>query len=180
MHASVHTFVERALTPTDVADRQVLEVGSLDVNGSVRPFVESLEPLFYLGTDMCDGPGVDWVCPAEQLVETFGPWEWGCVISTECLEHVEDWRAVVRNLKGVVSVGGVLLVTTRSFGFPYHPYPIDTWRYELADMERIFADFAIEILEPDPQDPGVFLRARKRDVRQLVDLDAIQLRRWNG
>jgi hypothetical protein len=177
MHASVHAFVERTLTPADVRDRRVLEVGSLDVNGSVRSFVQSLEPSEYLGVDIAEGPGVDRVCPAEELIQTFGVCEWDCVISTECLEHVEDWRACIRNLKGVTR--DLLLITTRSLGFPYHPHPIDTWRYELADMEAIFADFAIEALEPDPEQPGVFLRARKVDKPQ-VDLDVIELFRWDG
>src|SRR4029077_149992 len=177
MHQSVHAFVERTLTFRDILDRRVMEVGSFDVNGSVRPYVESLKPVEYLGVDICDGPGVDRICPAEELIATFGLSDWDCVISTECLEHVEDWRACIRNLKGVTS--DLLIVTTRSLGFPYHPHPVDTWRYELSDMEAIFADFNIEKLEPDPEAPGIFLRARKTDKRP-VDLDAIELFRWDG
>ena len=38
---------------------KVLEIGSLDINGSVRPLFEDAE--YYLGIDMQEGPGVDLV-----------------------------------------------------------------------------------------------------------------------
>jgi len=61
MHASVMDFARSALTAADVAGKRVIEAGSMDVNGSVRPYVESLGPDLYFATDMREGPGVDWV-----------------------------------------------------------------------------------------------------------------------
>lgn len=176
-HESCLAFAARALTHNDVHGQRVLEVGSFDVNGSVRPIVNALGPTEYLGVDVSAGPGVDQVCAADDLLTTFGPDSWDLVVSTEMLEHVEDWRTVVRNLKGVLRPGGALLVTTRSEGFPWHAHPSDTWRYSIADMRRIFADFAIERLEVDSEAPGVFLKARKPAPGAAADLESIELYR---
>jgi hypothetical protein len=42
-------------------------------------------------------------------------------------------------------------------------------------MQEIFADFIIEILEPDPQEPGVFLKSRKPPNHQPADLSVYRL-----
>lgn len=174
-HASVLSFGPRALAPKHVAYSTVLEIGSLNVNGSLRPYVESLRPASYVGVDFRIGPGVDLIRDA---TEPYFPDHVGApydvVICTEMLEHVLDWRAAVRNIKACVRPGGHLLITTRSLGFQFHEYPGDYWRYELADMERIFADFYIELLESDPQAPGVFLYATATSAPQ-ADLSGVRL-----
>jgi len=156
-------FAARSLTPEIVAGRDVLEVGALDVNGSVRPHVESLGPARYLGVDITTGPRVDAIMDAGDLVSKLGAGSFDVVLTTEMVEHVRDWRRVFHNLKGVVRPGGYLLVTTRSIGFHYHGYPYDFWRYEPEDMREILADFEIIAVERDPEAPGVFVFARRPD-----------------
>jgi SAM-dependent methyltransferase len=149
------------LTSEDVRGKSVLEVGSQNVNGSLRSYVEGLGPSRYFGVDMTPGAGVDEVCSAEKLLERFGPNAFDVVISTEMLEHVRDWRAVVNNMKGVLKPGGIMLFTTRSQGFAFHAYPFDFWRYELSDVSALFDDFETLNLESDPLEPGVFFKGRK-------------------
>lgn len=168
-------FAERVLPADLVRGRRVIEVGSMNVNGSVRAGLEALGPAKYVGVDLGEGPGVDQVCPADRLLERFGPKSFDLVVSTEMLEHVLDWRTAVENLKGLVADGGHLLITTRSLGFPYHEFPYDYWRYEQDDMRRIFADFTIEALEPDSFMPGVFMLARRDVARPAVDLSPVAL-----
>jgi SAM-dependent methyltransferase len=91
----------------------------------------------------------------------FRPEVFDVVISTGVLEHARNWCLVVSNLKHVVKPGGVLLLTTRSFGFPYHPWPYDFWRYEKDDLRAIFSDMDILVLESDPQLPGVLMKSLK-------------------
>ena len=160
-HASCIEFIRRHVSSIDVAGREVLEVGARNVNGSVRELVCTLQPRRYVGVDLEPGPGVDEICDAKELVSRFGPSTFDVVISTEMLEHVRDWHTVVTQFKAVLRPAGLLFLTTRSRGFPYHPFPEDFWRFELSDMEEIFSDCDREVLETDPSMPGVFLRARK-------------------
>nr|WP_079083308.1 class I SAM-dependent methyltransferase [Streptomyces antibioticus] len=155
-------FARTHLSRTDVSGKPVLEVGSCDVNGTIRRLVESLGPAKYVGVDIVSGPGVDLICPAEKLVERFGNESFDVVVTTEMLEHVRDWRTVIHNLKNVLRPGGILLITTRSRGFHFHGYPADFWRYEVSDISRILADMTLESVESDSSDsPGVFVRARR-------------------
>jgi SAM-dependent methyltransferase len=169
-------FGVRVVTVEDVRGKRVIEVGSMNVNGSLRETIEAHRPAKYIGVDLGEGPGVDEVCPAEALVARFGEESFDLVVCTEMLEHVREWRVVVTNLKRLVASGGVLLVTTRSKGFPYHEYPFDYWRFEPDDMRAIFADFSIEVLEPDTYMPGVFMKARRTNTAKAApDLGAYKL-----
>ena len=163
MHESVLAWAGETLASSDIKDRRVLEVGSYDVNGSVRPIVMALDPSSYLGVDQSEGPGVDVVCGATELVERFGVGAFDVVISTEMMEHVVDWRPIIMEMVDVLGPNGLLLITTRSPGFPYHPYPIDTWRYTVDAMHDILAACGLIFRQvtSDPQVPGVFAMARK-------------------
>lgn len=163
MHKSVLAWTAAAVAREDIAGRSVLEVGSYDVNGTVRPILAAHDPARYVGVDMTSGPGVDRVLDCTALVDEFGAGSWDVVVSTEMLEHVRDWRASIRNLIGVVAQGGLLVITTRSPGFPYHPFPEDHWRYPVAAFERLLANAHLEPIDvrEDPEAPGVFVKARK-------------------
>lgn len=181
MHDSVLKWVEQALSAEDVAGRRVLEVGAYDVNGSVRPVVERLEPSEYAGVDQAPGPGVDVICDAADLASVLDRSAFDVVISTEMLEHVVDWRPVMTAMVNVLAPGGLLVLTTRSPGFPYHPYPIDTWRYTRETMGQILGACGLYVRElvDDPQVAGVFAIAVKPAdwvaPWDLGDLDLIEV-----
>lgn len=169
------TFIRDNLKTKEVKGKFILDVGARDLNGSARDHVTTLKPKEYVGTDIEKGPGVDLVCNAVDLIATFGEGVFDVVITTEMLEHVEDWKTVIHNLKTVLKPNGLLLITTRSKGFPYHEYPGDHWRYQLDDMYEIFADFEILVMEPDPIEPGVFVKAVKPEEFTETDLSGYEL-----
>lgn len=170
-HSTCIAFGQRVLKPDDIRGKRVIEVGSANINGSLRSWVESQSPQSYVGVDIAFAPGVDEICAAEDLISRFGKESFDVVICTEVLEHVSDWRGTVSNIKNVLKSGGVLLVTTRSVGFPCHGFPHDFWRYDLNDGRTIFSDLTIELLEKDTP-PGIFLLARKPVKFAEVDLCA--------
>lgn len=177
MHKSVMEFCKRHIT--DAKGKRVLEVGAYDVNGTVRPFVESQEPEIYIGIDLksCNHKGhkndhrcADIVLPAEKLTEVFAKESFDIVICTEVLEHVESWQNVIDNMVAVLKTGGYIIITTRSPGFPFHEYPIDRWRFTKDNFKDIFSDFWLNELEDDFEQAGVFLKTTKRKNYHLINL----------
>jgi SAM-dependent methyltransferase len=165
MYPSVMDFVERALPTEKISGAKVLEVGALGVNASVRSFIEKHHPAMYVGVDQKRGPNVDLVANCEQLVKHMGGDAWDIVVSTEMLWHVDNWRVCMRQMTWAVAPGGLLLVTTRSPGFPHHSSAVDNWRFTVNDMERIVEALKLQAvtIEEDkgPESPGVFMLARK-------------------
>lgn len=174
-HASVIFFGVKNLKKEEIENKRVIDVGSHNYNGNMSIFAEKMNPKEYIGVDMIAGPGVDIVCLAEDLVEKFGENSFDTVISNELMEHARNWRDVISNMKRVCKPGGTLLLTTRSKGFKIHAYPHDYWRYEVEDMKKIFSDFEIELLIPDPQAPGVLIKAKKPQNFKENNLEDIAL-----
>jgi len=108
--AVIEFFIEN-VEKKEFENKRVLEVGSKYINGSVRPLIERFcSPKEYIGVDIEAGKFVDLILPAEKLVEYFGPESFDVVISTELLEHVQNWRLVVSNLKDVLKCGGYIYI----------------------------------------------------------------------
>lgn len=76
----------------------VLEVGSLNINGTVRDFFPATD---YLGVDVASGPGVDLVAQGENL--TFDDNTFDIAISAECFEHNPEWAATFANMTRMAS-----------------------------------------------------------------------------
>ena len=170
-------FGWKYLTQEVLEGKDILEVGARDINGTLRYHCEKFKINSYYGIDIEEGKGVDSVLSVYDLIEdTSGVSLYDIVICTEVLEHLEDWRLAVNNMKAVLKSGGYILITTRSKGFKYHAYPHDYWRYEIKDMREIFSDFMNVILGEDSAgEPGVFVFARKPFNWEPNDLSVIEL-----
>lgn len=159
------------LKKEEIEGKRIIEVGSRDVNGSLRPLIESYRPNEYIGADITKGSGVDIICDIKDLISRFGEKSFDVIISTELLEHVKDWKLAIHNIKSVCRINGIILLTTRSYGFKYHGYPYDFWRYEIEDMKCIFQDCVIEKLEKDTE-KGVLVKVIKPE--NFVEQDLSQ------
>lgn len=158
MHDSVRSWVGDTVTIDNLAALSTLEVGALDVNGSVRGYFTG----DYIGVDMRDGPGVDLVANAHAL--PFDDNQFEVVVCTEMLEHDPAPWLSMPEMGRVLRPGGRLLLTTRGNGCSIHQYPGDLWRF-LPDSGPVLAELAgcdvVEVQE-DPLLPGIFLHGVKR------------------
>lgn len=92
----------------------VLEVGSLNVNGSIRKFFNSPK---YVGVDVAKGPDVD-VVTAGHLYESEEQFDVVC--STECFEHDEHYRLTLKKMYDLLRDGGLFFFTCASTGRREH------------------------------------------------------------
>lgn len=94
---------------------RVLEIGSYDVNGSVRRYFSGSD---YVGVDLIEGPGVDIVCEGDKFDR---PDEFfDIAISCECFEHNPNWAETFLNMVRMIKNGGVLIITCATTGRPEH------------------------------------------------------------
>lgn len=104
--------------PSSFIGGKVLEVGSYNVNGSVREFFWG--PLKYIGLDLAPGKDVDVVCNgAEYKTEE----RFDVVISTECFEHDRRWVETFNNMMQLVKRGGLIIFTCASHNRHEHGTP---------------------------------------------------------
>lgn len=96
----------------------VLEIGSLNINGTVRDFFEDTP--IYIGIDLIEGLGVDLVCAGKDYEFKPGDEGWDMVISTECFEHDKDWKETFQNMINLTHDGGMVLFTCASTGRHEH------------------------------------------------------------
>lgn len=152
------TWAARIVKVYDLSGRSVLDVGSRDVNGSLRGLFTGS----YIGVDMVDGPGVDRVACASDL--PFNDGEFSVVICTEMLEHdLTFWRSL-DEMKRVLCRGGHLLLSTRSNGFPNHDYPLDYYRFSLEAVSGLLEACGLSVLSllsDDEETPGVLAVAKR-------------------
>lgn len=156
MHESVLAWVADVTARHGLGQyARVLDVGSMDVNGTCRPLF--LDAAAYLGVDIRPGPAVDQVVVSGgPLPESDPPWD--VIVCTEMLEHDDAPWWTLRRMIEVAAPDCRLILTTRGIGFPLHEYPGDHWRFSCTGLRSLLVDNGWSPLEvaADPQHPGVF------------------------
>lgn len=135
-------FITKYLDPEVELD--ILDIGSHDVNGTIKPFFYS--PKWrYIGIDLVVGENVDIV------VE---PYNWkldkkfDIIISLSTMEHVEDLKEWALQVKKVLK-SNTLVFFSAPFDFPMlHRHPVDCWRIVDDGMKWIMKDIiGLEIID---------------------------------
>lgn len=93
---------------------RTLEVGSLNINGTVRNAFNSDE---YIGVDVGKGAGVDIVVSGHEY-NSSKPFD--CCISCECFEHNPFWKETFLNMIRLCKSGGLVVFTCATVGRPEH------------------------------------------------------------
>jgi hypothetical protein len=103
----------KSLFPEYFKGTSVIEIGSLNINGTVRDFYENCK---YLGVDVGEGKDVDLVCPGEKL--DFADNTFSVSVSAECFEHNPFWLETFKNMHRMASK--FVIFTCASDGRPEH------------------------------------------------------------
>mgnify|MGYP001487091195 CR=1 FL=1 len=171
--------------------RSILEIGSCDINGSLRDFRP--EGALYIGVDLEPGKGVDLVKPLNGPIPIADA-SIDVVVCTSVLEHDPFFWVTTLELARITRPGGLIYLNAPSNGW-FHLHPDDCWRFYpdagvalvrwagynglcLALIESFVAeqsgdvwnDFvAVLAREPAPEAPPAFLhdRIRAYNVRKL-------------
>ena len=116
-HREQMSFVEsvKRKFPDNFVSSKVLEVGSYNVNGSVRQFFDNC---VYVGLDVFPGNCVDVVCSGHLYGASDNTFD--CCISCECFEHNPFWKETFLNMFRMLKSGGILIFTCATTGRPEH------------------------------------------------------------
>lgn len=96
----------------------VLEIGSLNLNGSARQFFTT--GVKYNGVDQRGGEGVDIQSEAIEYLSTIKKPLFDVAISTECFEHAKEWRKILKEMFRVTKKSGLVIVTVANEHRPAH------------------------------------------------------------
>lgn len=88
--------------------KRVLEIGSQNINGTVRQFFKNCD---YIGIDCVPGKDVDIVCLAHEY-DT--PHQFDTVISCEAFEHDPYLDLTIKNIVRLLKPGGLFVATCAS------------------------------------------------------------------
>ena len=142
-HQSQLDFVGRvkAKFPDYFVNKKVLEIGSLDINGSIRIFFDTSS---YIGVDIGEGRGVDVVGRGEELVFPTGYFD--VTASCECFEHNDKWAETFDNMVRMSS--GLVFFSCATTGRPEH----GTGRTSRADNPFLGDYYYFNLTEQDFRD----------------------------
>jgi len=121
----------------------VVDVGSLDVNGSLRSFAPNGSR--YVGADFAEGPGVD-VLLSDPYTLPFGTGTVDAVLCSSVFEHSEFFWLLFLECLRILKPEGLLYLNAPSNGM-VHRYPIDGWRF-YPDAGRALVSWARRNSQP--------------------------------
>ena len=137
MHQAALTEMTKAVYAEKGERLNVLDVGSLDVNGTYRPLIEG-RGWDYTGLDICAGRNVD-IVSADPFRFPVEDDSYDMVISGSTMEHVTAIWKWVPELVRVLKPGGKLVIITH-WQIREHRYPLDCWRVMPDGMKYILDD----------------------------------------
>ena len=151
MHQSSYLLMEdfrdRYIQNLNSYPISILDIGSLNVNGSYQPLFND-DRYQYTGVDQAPGPNVDIVLKKPYFWEEIKSSSHDVVISGQTFEHAEYFWLSMLEITRVLKPGGLCCIIAPSEGH-IHNFPMDCYRF-LPNGLRAAAKFAgLETLEAE-------------------------------
>jgi SAM-dependent methyltransferase len=170
-HQQQFDFIQTLKTkyPSHFTNVKVLEVGSLNINGSIRQFFTDCD---YLGIDVGPGLDVDLVCEGQKLYHPNETYD--TVGSCECFEHNPYWVETFINMHRMTKTNGLVFMSCATTGRAEHgttrTSPQDSpltvtngWEYYknlteqdfrkhifYMDIDKMFSEYEFQVGAPHP------------------------------
>lgn len=127
----------------------ILDLGSMDVNGSYRPLFD--EPVWkYIGLDMAPGDNVDIVLDNPYSWKEIKSSSVDILISGQAFEHIEYFWITMLEIEHLLKPGGLCCIIAPSSGFE-HKYPVDCWRFYPDGFKAVARFAGLKVLEISTQ-----------------------------
>lgn len=148
-HAQQMFFIENVARhlPSYFTETKALEVGSLNINGTVRQFFSDCD---YTGLDIAAGRDVDICCKGEDYGAPANTYD--VVISSEMFEHNQNYIKCWFNMIRMMKEDGLMLFTCATIGRRQH----GTTKYQPEFSPLTVAaggDYYKNLIESDFTDP---------------------------
>jgi SAM-dependent methyltransferase len=155
-HQQQRDFYERVKSklPRFFSDVRVLDVGSLDINGSTKDLFQ--HPFYYVGLDLAEGNNVNVVCPGHLYDSGF---LFDVVTSSECFEHDMYYARTLQNMVRLLRPGGLMAFTCATDGRQEHG-TLRTAQWDAPLLEKVDEKWA-----------NYYKNINEDDVRSAIDIN---------
>lgn len=111
LEQSIFCTKVRSLFPFYFFRKNILDIGSMDINGCNRPLFWFCR---YTGLDIGPGKNVDLICHGHLWMARDASYD--MIISTECGEHDKYWSQTITNAIRMLKPGGLMIYTCATDG----------------------------------------------------------------
>jgi hypothetical protein len=123
-YKNAEAFYIKYCESNNIEQKVVLDVGSYDVNGTLKPIFHKAKE--YIGLDQASGPNVDLVGTSHKIPMPDSSVD--IIVCSSCFEHDPMFWISFLEMCRVLNDRGVMYINAPSNG-PYHSHPVDNWRF---------------------------------------------------
>lgn len=145
----------REIQPRFFKNTKVLDIGSLNINGSVKPLFNNCE---YIGLDLGAGENVDVVCKAHEYDAPDGHFD--VIVSGECFEHDMYIELTLKNIVRMLKPDGLFMFSCANKNRAEHG---------TARTDPKASPFTTQI----PEWENYYRGLDENDFRHMLDIDSI-------
>ena len=136
-------FIKRNLKKYDIKPTSVLDIGSIDINGSPRHLFDCE----YTGVDRVEGKNVDVVRRGEDYILEYEGSGHDVLLCLNTMEHTNNFWHLSECIRLHLEKGSYYFMSVPTVGFPVHQQP-DYYRFtEQAVREVLMKSFEVLELE---------------------------------